>query len=179
MEEFIAVNLKRFQIILYTFNKRKGMMSMLKKILIIGCALYIGSAPITLRASENSSEAKKVYTLPQLSMEEKEEIIFNEFIKEFNISDKQNVKVYRVPELATPGFRANQTSLVGKSKPVTKDLGWAKNQYPKGVKFPGGGSIYWEDDNTKDVNVSFSINGKIFGVSVSAGKNLREQRDIM
>lgn len=145
---------------------------MLKKIVMcfVSILLSLGCCFIQPLAYENDVDTITHYDFPEVSDDEVRQQV-KEIIKEkYNLYSIENIKVYSAEDLINEHkIMPREVTLVGTAYKYSEEIGWAKNQYPNGVSFQYGGYLYWEDDNSNDVSVDFSIGGYGFSVGVSVG----------
>lgn len=144
------------------------MLKRLKLVVKSGVCLllcFLSVVPVTAQQEKLLSS----YTFEEKSEAERIEIIKKIFMELHGLDSIGNIKIISVDEeygLDTIMPYYTQTKLGEQTKTVT--LGAAGNQYPNGVTFANGGSIYWQDGGS-NVSVSFAINGQIFSVGISVG----------
>lgn len=134
--------------------------------------LMIGYCFIEPIAAERSNESVH-YDVPELSEEVMKEQV-KEIIKEkYKSEEIENIIVYSDSDLVKSGKLPRYgATLLGTTYKYKYDLGIAKNQPQNGVSFEYGGTIYWKDDTSNDVNVGFSISGVGYSIGVSVGSKV-------
>lgn len=143
---------------------------MIKKLLKVSlCFCFVVYSGMPLLALEDvDSQKMTLYDLPELSYENIEQQI-DEFILNHSKNDLFNIKSFSNDVLLSD--YQESTTLVGSQLNRWVNLGFAKNQYPNGVTFTSGGSIYWVDGGSgTDINVSFTINYQVASVGISVGR---------
>ena len=133
--------------------------------LVLSLIIAISTFCIPIYAEDEAVTNEMEYILPEQRYEEFIDQLKIGVENEIGSSDfkilgyrKQNY-LEEVPAYQTQEYIGETTQI--------RSVGYASNQYPQGVTFSNGGTIYYSDSTGSDVSLSFSISG--YGVSVGVG----------
>ena len=133
--------------------------------LVLSLIIAISTFCIPIYAEDETVTNEMEYILPEQRYEEFIDQLKIGVENEIGSSDfkilgyrKQNY-LEEVPAYQTQEYIGETTQI--------RNVGYASNQYPQGVTFSNGGTIYYSDSTGSDVSLSFSISG--YGVSVGVG----------
>lgn len=137
---------------------------------IVSTFLSFGCCLISPIANEGSSDIIYHYDLPEVSDNEVKEQVKEVIKDKYNLESVENINVYSERDLVeSKKIMPRGSTLIGTTYKYEANIGWARNQPVNGVSFSNGGYIYWQDGNSIDTDISFSLGGSIFSVGVSAG----------